>query len=333
MNFTTAQTVREKQLNIKNLLPDIGIINVRAEIFNGLTADNKHISSKFFYDKKGSELFGHITNLPEYYLTRTEKKILENLKIDFFNSFIKLQIIEIGSGDSSKISLLLNKIPTTQHKNICYIPVDISKDAIEQSADTLLQKFPKIRIEGVVADFLHHANFAPESNNRFFCFMGSTIGNLNPDVRENFMKQVSDIMKTGELFLLGFDTIKNTEILERAYNDSRNVTAQFNLNILNVVNNLCETNFNSENFRHVAFYNREEHRIEMHLEATINCTLSSKHLSNVISIRKGERIHTENSYKFNQEIITDIAKKNHFKPIEIFSDENNFFNVALLKKI
>jgi len=332
MDYSEAVAIKINKIQIENFLPDIGIEQTRKDIFDGLKRKDKAISSKFFYDERGSDLFEQITYLPEYYPTRTEKIILNDLQLDFLSSFTNLNIIEIGSGDPSKISLLLNKIPKTNQSGLNYIPIDISASAIEYSGKKLIELFPQISIYGLVADFTKQLNIIPQKSNRMFCFLGSTIGNFTPEQADKFMLDMSKIVKQDEYFLLGFDNIKDIKILEKAYNEEQGITAKFNLNVLNVINKITETNFNTSDFRHIAFYNKHKNRIEMHLEALKEVKITSKHFINDIIIKKGERIHTENSHKFDKTIIERLANKAKFHVENVFTDKNNWFSVALLKK-
>jgi len=332
MNFKEDVAIKSNKIHIENFLPHIGIEQARNEIFEGLQSKNKYISSKYFYDKRGSDLFEQITYLPEYYPTRTEKKILNDLQLDFLNSFINLNIIEIGSGDPSKISLLLNKIPKINQSSLNYIPIDISVSAIEYSVKKLIELFPQISIYGIVADFTKQLNIIPQKSNQMFCFLGSTIGNFTPKKIDEFMLDMSKIVKQDDYFLLGFDNIKDTKVLEKAYNDEQGITAQFNLNILNVINQITETNFNILDFEHIAFYNNHKNRIEMHLEALKEVKIKSKFFENEIIIKKGQRIHTENSHKFDKTLIERLANKSNFYVENVFTDNNNWFSVALLKR-
>ncbi len=332
MNNSGIKTVKTEKMVFHNFLSELGVEQVRQEILEGLLAESKYISSKYFYDKTGSELFEEITKLSEYYPTRTEKQILRKLSLVFIKSYEGLNIVEIGSGDHSKISLLLRKIPAHFVSQITYIPVDISAAAIAQSGNALLNSYPELKIEGIVADFLKQLNCIPNRSNRLICFLGSTIGNLTPEQTDEFMLKMAGVMNKGEFFLVGFDNIKDIETLEKAYNDTQGITAKFNLNILNVVNEQIATNFNTSDFRHVAFYNPPLNRIEMHIEALKEVEISSKYLTSSLKINKGERIHTENSYKFNKELISIIANKNGFGVQTIFTDERNWFSLALLEK-
>lgn len=319
-------------MQIENYLPELGLDLILKEIWEGLTAQNKYISSKYLYDDTGSALFEKITQLPEYYPTRTEKRILQSIDWGFFENLEKLIICEFGSGDHSKISLIIQNIPEEYRRSLTYMPVDISASAVEQSVINLQHRFPEIQLQGVVADFVHQLNFIPDNANRLFCFLGSTIGNFTPALSFEFMHNVNQRMKSGEYFLVGFDTVKDIQILEAAYNDDQKLTAEFNRNILNVVNDFCETNFCIADFKHVAFYNKHYDRIEMHLEAMKDITVESRYFQADINISRGERIHTENSHKFDNARISQIALLAGFQLINIFKDKNNYFNLALLQK-
>jgi L-histidine Nalpha-methyltransferase len=332
MNFVAPPDYSIDRLTIKSFLQEIPVEEIRKEIYAGLSSKEKHISSKFFYDEKGSELFEKITRLPEYYPTETEKKILKNLDLSFISDFSDLNIIELGSGDHSKISMMIGHIPGSLRNTLTYSPVDISKSVIHTAAEKLLATYPDITINGFVADFMNQLDIIPESTNSLFCFLGSTIGNLTPGQRLEFLQKMNSIMSSTDFFLLGVDTIKAIQLLEDAYNDSQGITALFNLNILKVVNNICETDIVTDNFRHIAFYNESEKRIEMHLEAKCDTVVKSRFFADEIEINSGEWIHTENSHKFDDEIILEMAEEADFDILNIFRDSNNWFNVLLLKK-
>ena len=269
MNFTEDKIITDKNMNVENHLPKLGIKKVENEILKGLKAVPKYILPKYFYDKKGSELFEEITKLKEYYPTRIEKSILSTISSNINLNFSNMSIIELGSGDASKIRILINQIPKEKLQTIKYFPIDISQSAIEKSSKILLDEFPSICINGIVADFIHQKNWVPKLNNRLFCFFGSTIGNMNIYEIEKFMTLLGSQMEKGDSLLLGIDMVKDLDVLVQAYNDKKNITAKFNKNILNVVNNLIGSNFNVNDFEHKAFYNNEKQRIEMHLKASV----------------------------------------------------------------
>ncbi len=315
-----------------DLMGKMGKDDIRREIIEGLTSVKKYISSKFFYDEVGSTLFEEITRLPEYYLTRTEKSILKKVALKFRDQLKNVDIIELGSGDCSKISIFLEAIPDKSLKKIRYIPVDVSQAAIEKSTRILLENFSEIEIKGVVADLTEQLKLFPGNARRIFCFFGSTIGNFTPTEIDRLMDNLSKIMQSGDMLLLGVDRVKNKDILEKAYNDPRDITAKFNRNILNTVNNLIETNFKPMDFEHVAFYNEKKFRIEMHLKANKDLEISSPYLTDKIIMKKGETIHTENSYKFTDKDIYKLALASGLRIKNIFTDENKWFSIIQFYK-
>jgi L-histidine N-alpha-methyltransferase len=297
-------------------------------ILSGLTATPKYISSRFFYDDHGSGLFEKITELPEYYLTRTEKSILEKEAVGIVDRFDGGQLIELGSGDCSKISLVLNAVSSEKMKHLHYYPVDVSRWAIVKSFQILIRRFPGIRIHGILADFLKYLKFFPVDKPRLICFFGSTLGNFESGVSKQFLLNVASLMDPGDHFLLGIDMVKDHYVLEKAYNDSQGVTASFNKNILNVVNDRAETDFNPEQFEHMAFYNTLDKRVEMHLEALDDMTITSPYFESGIMMRKGETIHTENSHKFSRADISEIAAFTGFRIEQVFTDDKDWFSLV-----
>lgn len=317
---------------VENFLPDIGIDKVREELFDGLTSSPKCIPSKYFYDEKGSLLFEEITELEEYYPTRTEKTILKNILSKLNIDFTGLSIIELGSGDPSKISLLFDQINQEYLRQISYFPIDISGPAIEKSASILANKYEGIIINGIVADFIYQVQLIPDVNNKLICFFGSTIGNLDRTERRVFLKKLGSVMQKGDNLLLGIDMIKDVKILENAYNDSQGITAAFNKNILNVVNKLISANFDTAKFEHLAFYNNQEQRIEMHLKAKENLQIEVNSSNVELQIKQGEMIHTENSHKFNSKDIQQFAYWGGLNMENVFNDENNWFSLVHYRK-
>lgn len=317
---------------IINKLKEIDTGKVKEEILQGLNSQPKYISPKYFYNAGGSELFESITELKEYYPTRTEKSILSGIGTKLEMDFKNLNIVELGSGDPSKIRLLLHQIPSKELSGLHYYPVDISQSALESSMMQLAEEFPEITITGIVADFMQQFSKLPKIRNRLFCFLGSTIGNLTPDERMNFMQGLGNEMESGDHLLLGLDMVKDSSVLHRAYNDSQEITAAFNKNILNVVNGIIDTSFDSTDFEHLAFYNENEQRIEMHLKATRDRNIRINGNHETLNIKKGETIHTENSYKFSNEDIESIGRQAGLKAVSVFTDEQKWFSLVLYSK-
>jgi L-histidine N-alpha-methyltransferase len=331
MNFNEVGILQQKKFSIKNLLPEIGIDQVRKEIIQGLTAEKPYIPSKFFYDEKGSQLFEEITRLPEYYPTRTEKKILSRIASELMNRKSNFEIIELGSGDSSKISILLDAVQKNNLKNLKYTPVDFSQSAIKDSASILAESFPELEIEGFVADFIHQIDLIPHSNAaRLVCFLGSTIGNFTKNESVEILNNISAGLFKGDSVLIGFDLVKPKNILNLAYNDSQGITEEFNKNILHVVNKIIGADFDIDWFEHLAFFNEQKARIEMHLVANQNCTISLKHSGKKLHFSKGDSLHTENSHKFTFSSIEEIVAESGLKINNIFTDEKRWFALAEL---
>jgi L-histidine Nalpha-methyltransferase len=324
--------ITRKEVKIENHLQKIGNQDLIPEIIEGLMAEQKCISSKFFYDEFGSELFEQITQLPEYYPARTEKAVLHEVAPTIAKELKNIDIIELGSGDCSKISILFNQIRHKNHETVRYIPLDVSASAIEKAADELAVVFPEIKIKGLVADFMSQINVVSAKRNRLFCFFGSTLGNLTQTQALQFLVNLSDAMLPGDQLILGLDMVKPVAVLEAAYNDARQLTANFNKNILKVVNTMIGSNFDARDFLHKAFFNRELNRIEMHLEATKQMEIISPKISPPLSFEKGETIHTENSHKFTRKDINHFAVSAGFDIKNIFNDQKKWFSLVHFKK-
>lgn len=326
MNFNETGIFQQQKVKIKNLLPKIGIEQARKEIISGLTSEICHISSKYFYDETGSELFVEITELEEYYPTRTERNILENIAPELMNRNISFEIIELGSGDCSKISILLSAVERNNLQNITYLPVDFSNSAVEKSSNELSSRFPEIEINGYVADFIHQLDLIQHSSKpRLICFLGSTIGNFAKQESNEMMQNLANSILDGDSLLIGFDLVKPESVLLPAYNDSKGVTKAFNLNILNVVNKIIKSDFNTENFKHHSYFNKEKSRIEMHLEANQNCVVNSLFLKEHLQFKEGDSIHTENSHKFTLSSIQELAINSKLKIKNFHADPKEWF--------
>lgn len=317
---------------IINKLKEIDSGKVKEEILQGLSSQPRYISPKYFYDSDGSDLFESITELEEYYPTRTEKSILSGIGNKLELDFDELNIVELGSGDPSKIRLLLQQIPSEKRTNLSYYPVDISHSALENSMLQLAEEFPEITITGIVADFMQQFSKLPKTKNRLFCFLGSTIGNFTPKERLSFMQGLGNEMESGDHLLLGLDMVKDSHLLHSAYNDSQDLTAAFNKNILNVVNGIIDTSFEATDFEHLAFYNENEQRVEMHLKATRDRKIRINGNHETLNIKKGETIHTENSYKFRSEDIESIGRQAGLECVSVFTDKQKWFSLVLYSK-
>jgi L-histidine N-alpha-methyltransferase len=286
---------------LQNYLEDTFRHEIKRDVLNGLTSAKKSIPSKYFYDEKGSRIFDEICNLPEYYPTRTELSILKNAAEGIMANFQGGDIIELGSGANRKIRMLLDAAGNSGCSSIRYIPVDVSQQALTDAVEELISIYPELEVLCIVADFIHHINVIPNSRPKLIVFFGGTIGNLDEEESISFLRSVRRIMKRGDRFLFGLDMIKSKEVLEAAYNDSQGTTAEFNRNILHVINRELNANFSSSFFDHVAFFNSEKERVEMHLKTSKDISVDISDLDFKFELKEGETIHTEICRKFSRE--------------------------------
>jgi L-histidine Nalpha-methyltransferase len=313
------------------------------EIKNGLGRKKKRLNPKFFYDKIGSELFEQICVQPEYYLTITEYKII----IDNINSLLKyydnkdICIIELGSGSSKKTKILLNYFLKKQDGNLHYFPIDISQEMLYKSSLKLQSDLPKIINHPIVSDYFEGiatvTKFIGSQNNipnkKLILFLGSSLGNFEPKGAITFLRSLRENIKKEDSLLIGFDLQKKKNILEAAYNDVEGITAKFNLNILERINNELNGEFDLENFEHLAYYNQVKNRIEMHLISKMKQKVKINNLNQVFDFEKGETILTENSYKYTLKSIEQLANKSNLRVERNFVDKNEWFNLALLTPV
>lgn len=296
----------------------------RTEVAATLSESPKRIHPKFFYDDLGSRLFDEITKLEEYYPTRSELEILEN-RCSEISAYIgpEALVLELGGGNGMKGSKLLNCLDNPE----AYILVDISRDSLEIALKRLKSEHGNVSIKGVWADYtdadvMKSLNFPGKKS---IVFLGSTIGNMEPGSAARFLKGCRNILSAGETLTIGVDLKKDRSTLENAYNDSKGVTARFNLNLVNRINEEFGTSLDTGSFRHVAFYNGEKGRIEMHLESLIDTDFQLDNYR--IRLMKGERIHTENSYKYSLDEFTSLLKDSGFSESVKWTDSRG--NYAL----
>jgi dimethylhistidine N-methyltransferase len=296
------------------------------DVIEHLSEQPKRLSPKYFYDAAGSELFEQITRLPEYYPTRTELSILRDRGSELSALIAKnAALVEFGAGATTKVRLLLEQCAFR-----AYVPVDISGDFLTAQADALGKDFPTLDVHPVTADFT--APFAlPDAvaaMPKVGFFPGSTLGNFEPHEACSFLRSARDILGQNAQMVIGVDLEKDERVLQQAYNDSAGVTARFNLNVLNRINRELGGNFDTGAFIHRAIYNRERHRVEMHLIS--RKTQSVRVMGRNFSFRIGESIHTENSYKYSLERFTALARGSGWAPRESWTDEAGMFSVHAL---
>ena len=300
-----------------------------AAVLTGLSAPQKTLPCKFFYDAAGSALFDRICKLPEYYLTRTELRILEDRAADIAALLgPQASLIEFGAGSASKVALILSRL----QRPYCYVPVDISRKHLLAGAAGVARAFPELRIAPVCADYTQSfalpaaATGAPGALAGFF--PGSTIGNFTHPEAAVFLARTREILGPGALMIVGVDLRKDQRVLNAAYDDAAGVTAEFNINLLRRINRELGGNFRIAGFAHAARWNEDEGRVEMHLVSRIAQTVRIGEAQ--FQFREGESIHTENSYKYSIESFQALARDAGYQPVKCWTDERALFSVHAL---
>ena len=319
-----------KELRMLNFLDGKYRAEISCDARLGLSAPQRWIPCKYFYDARGSEIFEDICRVPEYYPTRAELSILKAVAPEIMRAFAHKDLVELGSGATAKIRILLDAAGKHNRGTIRYIPVDISESAIAGSCEDLLVSYPELPVLGIIADFTHQLDAIPIGRPRMICFLGGTIGNMEAEEGASFLRDIAGNLKPDDSVLVGFDLLKDRSVMEAAYNDSRGVTARFNKNILRVLNNELKADFDETDFDHLAFFNDAESRIEMHLVANRDVRVYIAAIGMQIGIKKGESIHTENSRKFTSACIEDMADRAGLCIKESYSDSNEWFSVVLM---
>jgi len=303
------------------------------EISYTLSQNSKFINPKFFYDRKGSDLFESICSLPEYYPTKTEISILKKLKHDL-SSYLdeNMNLVELGSGSSVKTRLLLDIFTTLQTKTE-YFPIDIS-EILTESSEQLLKDYDTLHITGIIDTYEGGLEFLKnyDDNKNLIIFLGSSFGNFTPDDGKLFLEKIFSTMNSGDLFLIGLDLVKDKNILEAAYDDSQGITAKFNLNVLSRINDELDADFNINNFSHYSIYNETDQRIEMNLKSLVSQSVIIAKSNLSLNFNKDELIHTEYSHKYHasqiEKLLTDVG----FTIKNIWLDDKKYFSLTLVSK-
>ncbi len=315
-----------------HLTPEDAVIALRAEARAGLTARPKWVSPKWFYDAVGSGLFEEITRLPEYYPTRAEREILLARAGEIATTTGAHALVELGSGSSEKTRLLLDALRA--HGTLReFVPLDVSPSALTEAARQILADYPGLRVHGVVGDFTEHLGLLPGSSPRLVAFLGGTIGNLIPEERDKFLTSVRDVLEPGEWLLLGTDLVKDPEVLVRAYDDALGVTAEFNRNVLRVLNRELGADFDPLAFRHVALWNADHEWIEMRLRAVRPVRAHVSALELDVEFAEGEELRTEVSAKFRREGVERELAAAGFELHRWWTDSDGRFALSLARVV
>jgi L-histidine N-alpha-methyltransferase len=304
------------------------LASMAEEVRAGLTASPKVLLPKYFYDERGSWLFEKITELPEYYLTRAERSLLKDDVGRIAEITRPSEIVELGPGSAVKTQALLeagHAVGTLKR----YVPVEVSAAMVEHSAERLSEAYPWLEIHAVVGDFEQHLEKVPAGENRMVALLGSTIGNLpRPDAVE-FLKEIRELLDEGGHLLLGTDLVKERAVLEAAYNDSQGVTADFNRNVLRVINHQLGGDFDPESFEHVAIYSESRERMEIYLDSTRSQKVNLKDLDLEVSFDKGERMRTEVSCKYTRSSVSAMLDEAGLSLDEWFTGPDGAFALSL----
>jgi L-histidine N-alpha-methyltransferase len=306
-------------------------MEMKRDVREGLTCPQKVLPPKYFYDERGSKLFEDICELPEYYQTRTEKAMLERIAPELIRRHPLPSLVEYGSGNSSKTRVILDAMRDAGVLKR-YIPIDVSREILTSTAESLVREYSELEVHGVIGDF--NAGLPPVANElpSLVIFLGGTIGNLRLREAIPFLRTTAETMTGGDLFLLGVDLVKDPQVLNAAYNDSAGVTAEFNLNVLRVINRELEGEFDLAKFTHYAFYNPYETRIEMHLYSTEDQTVRIGALDLEVRFEQGETILTEISRKFTRPSVESMLNESGMTLLEWYTDDREQFALALAAK-
>lgn len=303
------------------------------DVHYDLTNFPKGLHPKYFYDSEGSDLFEQICETPEYYVTRTEASILERYsqQIAELNSD-KKNIVELGSGSSIKTKYILSSF-ISNTGSITYLPIDVS-DIMVESSKSLLNEFEGLNIMGVIGEYEEGLEVINEivDSPKMILFLGSSIGNFTTYEARDLLACISSVMSENDSFLIGFDLVKDEAVLNAAYDDFEGITATFNLNILKRINNELGGNFDLNKFAHRAFFNYDFSRVEMHLESLQDQDIYINDIDETIHFEQGETIHTENSYKYTDEMITELASSAGLTVRKTWKDDRNYFGLCLMTK-
>jgi L-histidine N-alpha-methyltransferase len=294
----------------------------------GLTASPKWLPPKYFYDARGSELFEEITRLPEYYPTRAEREILAERAGTIARVTGAKTLVELGSGSSEKTRLLLDAL--REHGTLgSFAPLDVSDAALRDALTALRQDYPDLHIRGIVADFVNHLEVLPEAGTRLVAFLGGTIGNFTPAERAPFLTALRAQLSPGEWLLLGADLVKDPAVLVPAYDDAAGVTAEFNRNVLHVLNRELSADFDVDSFAHVALWDPHNEWIEMRLRAARSMTVHLSKLDLDVNFTAGEQMRTEVSAKFRPDRLADELAMAGFAVRHWWTDRAARFGLAL----
>lgn len=307
-----------------------GATGIAEDVRRGLTDSPKWLLPKYFYDARGCELFEAITDLPEYYQTRTELAILQREMPGIVERHEPTELVELGSGSSRKTVAILDAMDDAGDLRR-YVPFDVAPGALLDAAARLVDAYPGLRVHAVAGDFERHLGEIPRArgNRRLVAFLGGTIGNLHPAERAPFLRQIRDLLGPGDRLLMGTDLVKDPLRLQSAYDDAAGVTAAFNLNVLTVLNRELGANFDLEQFAHVALYDERNAWIEMRVRSLVAQTVAVRDLGLDVEFAAGEEMRTEISCKFTADSVRAMYADAGLELLEFHTDDEELFAVSI----
>ncbi len=303
------------------------------DVLDGLTKPFKELPPKHFYDARGAELFDQICDLPEYYQTRTERSILQGAAAQLASMTAAAELVELGSGTAAKTRVLLDALHSAGTLQL-YIPVDVTETMVRDCARELTSEYPGLRVHGVIGDFERHLDRVPAPEGpRLVVFLGGTIGNFPPGSRRRFLREIARLLGPEDHLLMGTDLVKDPRVLTQAYDDAQGVTAEFNRNLLRVLNRELQADFDPEDFDHVALFNREHEWIEMRLRARRKHTTTVRDLNLSVHFEQGEELRTEISAKFTRERVGSDLAAAGLEIVSWLTDPDELFALTLSRPV
>jgi L-histidine N-alpha-methyltransferase len=317
-------------VKIRSFLAENSERRLSDDVLDGLTRPFKELPPKHFYDARGSELFDQITELPEYYPTRMERRTLEERAPEIAESTGAGELLELGSGSAEKARILLDAMAQAGTLRR-YVALDVSEQALRQAGQELVAEYDGLEFEGLVGDFERHLGGVPAADGvpRIVALLGGTIGNFPPGTRRRLLREIQRLLRPGDHLLLGTDLVKDPAVIEAAYDDSSGVTAEFNRNVLHVINRELDADFDPENFDHVAFFDRDHEWIEMRLRAREAQSVQIRDLSLEVKFDAGEELRTEISAKFTRPRVEADLRAAGLALERWYTDPDDMFALSL----
>ncbi len=330
--LTPPESVIEAAIRIDSHLGGAHERSLAEDVLDGLTRPFKELPPKHFYDARGAELFDRICELPEYYPTRAERAILQETAGELSRLTEAVELVELGSGTAAKTRVLLDALHTAGTL-ARYIPVDVTESMVRDCAEELTDEYPGLRVHGVIGDFERHLGRVPAPvGPRIVAFLGGTIGNFPPGSRRRVLREITRLLGSDDHLLLGTDLVKDPDVLEAAYDDAQGVTADFNRNVLRVLNRELEADFDPDDFDHVALFDPQHEWIEMRLRARREHTTLVRALDLPVHFHAGEELRTEISAKFTRERLEGDLSSAGLELVRWFTDPDELFALTLSKR-